>query len=204
MSTTVLPEPKEYPAVCLRSGDRFLLAFGDDGAFVGQPVFGSPVFVRWGFRYLMADEYLLPHTVVDDRGNAITGHDTVSWINRRGYAYPRADVLGVTVEGAARACFMKELELEIQQVYAARSAEEFPGVRVDLAISVIDCGDGWAIAPDDRYLPELARAIPTYRLHPSTLGALSAMLINNVLSTGHRDLRITLDDLEEYLADWEE
>ncbi len=204
MSSMVLPSPKEYPAVCLKVGGHYVLGFGDDSAFLGQPVFGAPVFVRHAFRFVLADEYVFPHTVVDDRGTGITGEEAVPWIMRRGYAFPRADVLGVTESGTPRACFMKELDLEIQRTYAARSSGEFPGVRVDLAVTLIDCGDEWAIAPDDRYLPELAQAIPTYRFHPSLLGSLSAMLLQNVLAAGHRDLRITLDDLDDYVADREE
>lgn len=190
--------------MCVRLGERYVLAFGDQGAFLGQPAFGAPTYVRLAFQFVLTTDQLFPHTVVDDRGQHITGPAVLPWILDQAYAFPRADVLGVNEQAHARACVMKELDLELQRTYAARSPEEFPGAHVDLAVDVADHGDGWAIAPHERLAPRLARAIPLYRLHPATLGALSAALLGHVLHTGRRDLRISLDDLDEYLADREE
>ena len=145
----MLAPPLTVEAICLTVDAQHLLVFGEKPA--GRHVsFGPPVYLRFAFAPALNGDYLIPASVIDDRGQEIPAPEIYDWLEGRGTLYPRADVIGLSPAGRPLHYFMKELDLALPPVaYAARSPGEFPGVPISgLIIS--------EAAPP----PLLARAVP--------------------------------------------
>jgi hypothetical protein len=198
--------------------DWRVLVFGPDAGAFGEPAFGPPAYVRPGYKLWGANDYLLPAEAIDDIGQRFQGPAAYEWIETRGDAFPRADVIGVRLSGRSESVFMKELDLAVLALFAG-SGPEAPVVKLDLALEALAApdpspraglgagggalGSGLALSPTS-LPPELElyeRALPCYRLAPGVFGALGAALVHKVLASGRRDLTITFDDLDD-IIDW--
>jgi hypothetical protein len=182
--------------------DRNVLVFGPDAAAFGDPAFGPPVYVRPAYRLWAGGDYVLPSEAIDDIGQRFQGRAAYEWIETRGDAFPRADVIGVRPSGRRESVFMKELDLAELGLFAGAQPDG-PVVKIDLALEALAVPDGLALSPIS-LPPELElfeRALPCYRLAPGAFGALGAALVHKVLASGRRDLTITFDDLDD-LVEW--
>lgn len=196
-----LPASIPLQAVCLRFGEHVLLVIGEAGGAPGEALFGPPVHLRFALRTSAGGDAIVPSRVVDDWGRAVSGADVYNWIESLAYAFPRADAVGLGIDGAAKTFFMKELDLELPPLaYVARSEADFPGRRLDLALEIADFPGPYVVAPADSFPTPLLRAIPAYRLHASLIGAIGAGLVSALLATGRRDLRLAADDLDDVLS----
>jgi hypothetical protein len=146
--------------------------------------------------------YLLVDETIDDIGQRFADAAAYAWIEERGDAFPRADVIGVLPSGERKSVFMKELDLAAVVAYAAPSPAAL-SVPLDLLLEAQAVPDGYALRPvaPPPELEALARAVPAYRLAPGAFGALGAALVNRVVASRRRDLAVTFDALDD-LVDW--
>lgn len=193
----------QFSGLVLPFNHHHLLVYGPDAEALGAPLYGPPVYLTPGYRYFEQDEYVLPTEVIDDLGQRFTASECYDWIEKRGDAFPRADLLGFTPSGEKKTVFMKEMDLAEMAVFASAVPLEtdWPEggsvVRLDLAIQALAQPDGYALTPTHLPLGLFARALSCYRLAPGVFGALGAAIINQLLLTGRRDWRLTFDDLDE-------
>jgi hypothetical protein len=124
------PAPITVEAACLTLQAHHLLTF--EALPVGRcPAFGPPVYLRFAFAPVYGSDYLVPDKIVDDRGLEISAPEAYDWLEARGDAFPRADVVGQTPQGRPLQRFVKELDLAAPPLaFAARSPDEFPGARL--------------------------------------------------------------------------
>lgn len=167
-----VPPPLTFSAVCLTVENHPILIF-DENAAGREEAFGPPVYVRFAFAPTIGKELLVPEKVVDDWGNEFSGPEIYEWIEKRGSMFPRADVVGATPEGTLRQKFMKELDLAAAPAaFAARTANEYPGVPIALALRSDPAVSGdLALDTAPPPHPLLARAVPCYAVRPEALGA---------------------------------
>jgi hypothetical protein len=194
--------PIETAGVVVPFLDRHVLVFGPQAEAFGEPAFGPPAYVRPGYKLWGVNDYLLPAEAIDDIGQRFRGPLAYEWIETRGDAFPRADVIGRRPSGRPESVFMKELDLAVLALFAG-SGPEAPVVKLDLALEALAVPDGLALSPVPLppVLELFARALPCYRLAPGAFGALGAALVHKVLASGRRDLTITFDDLDD-LVEW--
>lgn len=175
--------------------------YGPEAEALGEPLFGPPVEIRPGYLLVDRHAYLLPTAAIDDIGQRFEGAEAYAWIEARGDAFPRADVLGTLVSGQAETVFMKELDLAELAVYAAPPAGSTRPVRLSLVLEARAVPDGNALVPI-RCPPELelfGRALPSYRLAPGAFGAAGASILAQLLASARRDWRLTFDQLDDLL-----
>ncbi len=192
--------PLDFPGRLLPFAHHYLLVYGPDAEALGAPLFGPPVDLRPGYRCLTRDEYLLPVEVVDDIGQRFPAPDCYAWIEQRGDAFPRADMIGVLASsGEKHSAFMKEMDLVEMAVFAGPVGQigSLPCVRVGLAIEASAVPDGFALVPIDFPLGLFARALPCYRLAPGVFGAVGAAIITQLLASSRRDWKLTFDDIDD-------
>jgi len=195
-----------FPGLVLPFNHHHLLVYGPDAEALGAPLYGPPVYLSPGYRFFEHDEYLLPTEVIDDLGQRFSAPACYDWIEKRGDAFPRADLIGFTPSGEKKTVFMKEMDLAEIRVFASAFSMETDWpvggsvVRLDLALEALAQPDGYALTPTDLPLRLLSRALPCYRLAPGVFGALGAAIINRLLATGRRDWRLTFDDLDEIMT----
>jgi len=194
----------KFSGLVLPFNQQHLLVYGPDAEALGSPLYGPPVYLRPGYRFFDQNEYLLPTEVIDDLGQRFRAPECYAWIEKRGDAFPRADMLGLTPAGEKKTAFIKELDLAEMAVFAAGSDWETDAgpeggavVRLDLAIQALAQPEGYALTPTDLPLELLSRALPCYRLAPGVFGAIGAAIISQLLLTRRRDWRLTFDDLDE-------
>jgi hypothetical protein len=193
----------EFSGLILPFHHHHLLVYGPEAEALGAPLYGPPVYLSPGYRFFEQNQYLLPSEVIDDLGQRFTAPECYEWIEKRGDAFPRADLIGFTPSGEKKTVFMKEMDLAEMRVFASGISMEtdWPGggsvVRLDLAIEALAQPDGYALTPTNLPLGLLSRALPCYRLAPGVFGAIGAALISQLLTTGRRDWRLTFDDLDE-------
>ncbi len=206
--------PIEFSGIILPFNQRHLLVYGPDAEALGTPLFGPPVSLRPGYWLLTRQDYLLPTATIDDIGQRFDAPECYEWIEARGDAFPRADVIGVLPSGEKQSVFMKELDLAVMAAFASPAVHApagnssitlgagVPRIRVDLAIEALAVPDGYALAPIPLPPPIqlLARALPSYRLAPGAFGAVGAALLNHLLANPHQQLRLTFDDLDDVTA----
>lgn len=194
----------DFPGFILFFAQQHLLIYGPDAEALGEPLFGPPVHLRPGYRFRHRADYLLPTEVIDDVGQHLLAPDCYDWLEQRGDAYPRADMIGLlAASGEKHTAFIKELDLVELTVFAEPAArlDNSRPVRVDLAIEALAVPDGYALTPTDFPLPLFARALPCYRLAPGVFGATGAAILAQLLASGRRDWRLTFDQLDDLLAD---
>jgi hypothetical protein len=202
--------PLEFPGLIIPFNQHHLLVYGPDADALGAPLFGPPVFLRPGYWLLTRQEYLLPTAVIDDYGQRFDAPECYEWIEARGDAFPRADVIGVLTSGEKHSVFMKELDLAVMAAFAAPVGQSsrlagqvgnLPYVRIDLAIEALVVPDGFALTPIPLPSPFqwLSRALPSYRLAPGVFGAVGAAILNQLLATHptRADWRLTFDELDD-------
>jgi hypothetical protein len=193
--------PFEIAGTVVPFAGRHVLVFGPEAQAFGEPAIGPPVYVRPGYWLWGANDYLLPAEAIDDIGQRFQGPAAYEWIETRGDAFPRADVIGSRPSGRPESVFVKELDLAVLALFAG--GQQPPVVKLDLALEALAVPDGLALSPVP--LPPVLelyeRAIPCYRLAPGAFGALGAALVHKVLASGRRDLTITFDDLDD-LVEW--
>jgi hypothetical protein len=198
--------PVQFPGLVLPFNHHHLLVYGPEAEALGAPLYGPPVYLSPGYRFFEQNQYLLPSEVIDDLGQRFTAPECYEWIEKRGDAFPRADLIGFTPSGEKKTVFMKEMDLAEMRVFASAISMEtnWPGggsvVRLDLAIEALAQPDGYALTPTNLPLGLLSRALPCYRLAPGVFGAIGAALINQLLASGRRDWRLTFDDLDEVMT----
>lgn len=150
----------------------------------GESLMAGRLALRYGLRFLYGEDTLIPQLVFDDHRREHTGRALFTFVEKRGDAYPRADVAGVRLSGKAEEVRMRDLDLAEPLVVVASSRDDasLPPVRLDACV-VVDAevaGDGWqAIAQEDveAGLPELLVAhLPCYRVHPARLPELTSLL----------------------------
>ncbi len=180
-----------------------LLVYGPEAEALGAPLYGPPVYLSPGYRFFEQNDYVLPLEVIDDLGQRFTAPECYEWIEKRGDAFPRADLIGFTPAGEKKTVFMKEMDLAEMRVFASAVSLETDWpvggsvVRLDLAIEALAQPDGYALTPTNLPVGLLSRALPCYRLAPGVFGALGAAIIGQLLATGRRDWKLTFDELDE-------
>ena len=68
------------------------------------------VFLSFAFRVLVAEEYIIPESILDDWGHEITGLGLYDWVRQNGERFPRAEVFGYNLAGEVRQFFVRELD----------------------------------------------------------------------------------------------
>lgn len=196
-----MSQPLHFDGLVLAFQGQHLLVFGPDAGAVGEPLFGPPVALRPAYLLVGRHDYLLPTAAIDDIGQRFEGNEAYEWIEARGDAFPRADVLGTLPSGARESVFMKELDLAELALYAMPANGDGPPVRLSLAIEARAVPDGLAISPIPcpPTLEPYQRALPCYRLAPGALGAPAAGLLSQLLASGRRDWTVTFDQLDDLL-----
>ncbi len=195
--------PFQFSAFVIAFSQHYLLVHGPEAKALGEPLFGDPVYLRPGYRLWDApQQYLLPHTVVDDIGQQFDAPGCYEWLETRGDMFPRSDALGVlAASGEPRSVFLKELDLADLAAFASPSSAEGPFVYVSLAIEARAVPDQYALLPTPPPIPLLDRALPSYRLAPGVFGAVGAALLTQLLASRRRDWRLTYDQIDDLLAD---
>jgi hypothetical protein len=193
--------PLEFPGLLIPFNRHHLLVHGPDADALGAPLFGPPVYVRPGYRFVTRNQYLLPAEIIDDVGQRFLAPDCYAWIEARGDAFPRADVIGVLPTGEKESVIMKELDLAEIAAFAAPRPDAPAPIRLDLVVEASAVPDGYALLPVPlpAHAQVLARALPSYRLAPGVFGALGAALLNQLLVARRRDWALTFDDLDDLL-----
>ena len=194
--------PIVYPGFIIPFNNHHVLVYGPDAEALGLPLFGPPAYVRPAYWLWDEQTYLLADAAIDDIGQRFEDAAAYTWIEERGDAFPRADVIGRLPTGEARSVFMKEVDLAAVATYAA-SAPAGPSVPIDLVLEARAVPDNYALLPL-ALPPELApfnRALAAYRLAPGAFGALGAALINRLIDSRRRDWAVTFDDLDN-LVEW--
>ena len=194
-----MPNPLYFPALVVPFVSKHLLVYGPDAGALGEPLFGPPVELRPGYLLIGRHDYLLPAAAIDDIGQRFEGTEAYAWIEGRGDAFPRADVIGTRPSGADESVFMKELDLAELTLYAAPANGGGHPVRLALAIEARAVPDGLALAPIEPppVLEPYSRALPCYRLAPGAFGAAGAALLSQLLASGRRDWTVTFDQLDD-------
>lgn len=192
--------PFEVPGLLAAVAGHRVLVFGPEADALAPPVLGPPVYLWPGYRIWGEPRHLVPHTVIDDVGREFAGIEVYSWLEVRGDLYPRSDVLGYLSDGGDRGLVAKGLDLADMAVFASQGQSGGPFLKIELAIEARAVPDGLALAPADLPVPALARALPCYRLAPGAFGAVGAAILNQVLSSGRRDWRLTFDELDEMMG----
>ena len=194
--------PFEFTGRVIPFHQNHLLVYGPDAAALGlgEPLFGPPVSLRPGYRFYTREEYLLPSEVIDDLGQRFAAPECYEWIERRGDAFPRSDMVGrLASTGEKYSAFMRELDLVEMAVFGAPTAEAIFPLRVDLAIEALASPDGFALTPTRLSVPLtlLSRALPCYRLAPGVFGALGAAIITQLLASRRWDWKLTFDEIDD-------
>ena len=194
--------PIEFPGLVVPFNHHHVLVYGPDAAAFGLPLFGPPAYLRPAYWLWEDQTYLLVDDVIDDIGQRFTDAAAYAFIEERGDAFPRADVIGTLPNGARRSVFMKEIDLAAVAAYVA-AAPTGPSVPLDLVLEALALPDGFALHPiaPPAGLEVFARALPTYRLAPGAFGALGAALVNRLIDSRRRDWSVTFDDLDN-LVEW--
>lgn len=177
-----------------------VLVYGPDADAFGEPLFGPPAYLRPAYRLWAGGAHLLPSEAIDDIGQHFRDRAAYDWLEERGDAFPRADVLGRRADGRPQSVFVKELDLADLTLYAAGQPSGSV-VRLDLALEALAMPDSQALAPvaPPAELALFERALPWYRLAPGAFGALGAALVQMVLASGRRDLSISFDSLDDLM-----
>jgi hypothetical protein len=193
--------PIAFPGLILTYNHQQVLVYGPEAEALGVPQFGPPAYVRPAYWLWEDQTYLLADAAIDDIGQRFDDAAAYAWIEARGDAFPRADLLGRLPSGERRQVFIKEVDLAAVAAYAA-SAPDGPSVPLALLLEARAVPDGYALHPADlpAELAPLARALPAYRLSPGAFGALGAALINRLIDNHRRDWAVTFDDIDN-LAD---
>jgi hypothetical protein len=196
-----MPTPLYFPALVIPFQRYHLLVYGPDAGALGEPLFGPPVEVRPAYLLVGRHDYLLPAAAIDDIGQRFEGIQAYDWIEARGDAFPRADVIGTLPSGANESVFMKELDLAELALYAAPANGGGHPVRLALAIEARAVPDGLALTPTDcpPVLAPFSRALPCYRLAPGAFGAAGAAILSQLLASGRRDWTMTFDQLDDLI-----
>ena len=194
--------PLEFPGVIIPFSRHHLLVYGPDADALGlaEPLFGLPVYLRPGYRFFTRDEHLLPAEVVDDIGQRFAAPDCYEWIERRGDAFPRADIVGVLApSGEKYAAVVKELDLVEMAVFATPAAKggSLIYTPVDLALEARAHPDEYALTPAEFPIPLFSRALPCYRLAPGVFGALGAAILAQLLASRRWDWKLTFDEIDD-------
>ena len=197
----IMPNPLYFPAVAVPFQSKHLLVYGPDAGALGEPLFGPPVEVRPAYLLVGRHDYLLPEAAIDDIGQRFEGTEAYVWIESRGDAFPRADVIGTLPSGASESVFMKELDLAELALFASPPNGGGHPVRLALAIEALAVPDGLALAPIElpQVLEPYSRALPCYRLAPGAFGAPAAAILSQVLASGRRDWTVTFDQLDDLI-----
>jgi len=194
--------PLEFSGVILLFSRHHLLVYGPDADALGlaSPLFGPPVHLRPGYHFFAREEYLLPAEVIDDHGQRFTAPDCYEWIERRGDAFPRADIVGVLApSGEKHSAFMKEMDLAEMAVFATAAGPvgNLSYVRVDLALDARAQPDEYALTPTEFPIPLFSRALPCYRLAPGVFGAVGAAILAQLLASRRWDWKLTFDEIDD-------
>ncbi len=188
--------PLEFPARLIRFNQRHILTYGPPAPALGETLIGPPLVLRPGYRFHFRDDYLLPTEIIDDLGQHLPAPACYDWLEQRGDAYPRADVLGqLASTGQNHSAFVKELDLIEQQIYVMGNPPAFPPARADLAVELLPPPDGLALVPQALPIPAFARALTCYRLHPNVPAALRDLILTRLLTTRRDDWQLTFDEL---------
>lgn len=194
--------PIEFPGLVVPFNHHHVLLYGPDAAAFGLPLFGPPAYLRPAYWLWEEQTYLLVDETIDDIGQRFQNAAAYAFIEDRGDAFPRADVIGTLPNGEQRSVFMKELDLTAVAAYVA-GAPAGPSVPLNLVLEALAVPDGLALRPIDppAGLEVFTRALPTYRLAPGAFGALGAALVNRLIDSRRRDWTVTFDDLDN-LVEW--
>lgn len=118
---------------------------------------------------------ILPSVLVDDWGNEIDGMRLYDWVKENGLHFPRAEVFGVTPNGAKAQYFLRDLELFTKfpvYAFAGADADDSSGIAVQ-AILVPDASVATheVCDPLNEISPMLARGqLAWWRVNPQTDG----------------------------------
>ncbi len=177
--------------------NQHVLVMGPEADAFGVPLFGPPVYLRPGYRFYARPDYLLPSAVVDDYGQRFEAPACYEWLEARGDAFPRSDVLGVLPGGQPISAVVKELDLIELAVFASSPAQPDQFEPVDLAILADAPPAPYALAPAAFPFAVLERGLPCYQLAPGLFGAVAAAIVSQLLHTRRHDWRLTFDDVDE-------
>ncbi len=194
--------PLDFPGAIIPFSRHHLLVYGPDADALGlaEPLFGPPVHLRPGYRFFAREEYLLPAEVIDDHGHRFATPDCYEWIERRGDAFPRSDIVGVLApSGEKHSAFMKEMDLAEMALFAtaAGQAGHRPYIRLDLALEARAQPDEYALTPAEFPIPLFSRALPCYRLAPGVFGAVGAAILAQLLASRRWDWKLTFDEIDD-------
>jgi len=192
--------PIEFPGLVVPFNHHHVLVYGPEAAAFGLPLFGPSAYLRPAYWLWEEENYLLVDETIDDRGQRFRDAAAYAWIEARGDAFPRADVIGTLPDGVKRSVFMKELDLAAVSAYVAATPDG-PSVPLHLALEALAVPDGLALRPMGlpAELEAFARALPAYRLAPGAFGALGAALVNKLIDSRRRDWTVSFDDLDNWV-----
>jgi hypothetical protein len=152
---------------------------------VGEVVFSGTLALRYGLPYLYDDDALIPQSVYDDHRREHTGRDLFTFVAASGFAYPRADVIGVRASGGGDQAFLRELDLALPLVALALRGDEPDAVptRIDAAVLVKEGESEWerlTLSDTETGLPSLlVEHIHCFRLNPSSASSLPTLLASH-------------------------
>lgn len=183
-----LPPPFEdhLTGACVRLDERTILLTGarwQAALSAGADVLLSGALVlRYGLPYLYEADALIPQLVYDDHRQQHTGRELFAFVEARGRAYPRADVIGVRLSGGDDHVFLRDLDLALPLEVMAHSRDvpDSAPVRLQAAVLVEEVAAGREpikAGDEEAGLPDLlTRHVACFRLSPSRLTELPSLL----------------------------
>jgi hypothetical protein len=177
-----LPTPYEdqLTGACVRLNEVILLLTGQRwqaAAAQGDHLLSGRLALRYALPFLYDDDALIPRLVFDDHRQEHTGRELFTFVEKRGHAYPRADVVGVRVSGEPDEIRLRDLDLAEPLIVLVHSQDDdrLPAVRINTCVLLHPEADevGWQTIRrehDAGTLPELlVENVPSFRLDPASL-----------------------------------
>ena len=109
--------PVAFSGLVIPFNNHHALVYGPDAEAFGLPLFGLPAYVRPAYWLWEDQNYLLVDETIDDIGQRFSDAAAYAWLEDRGDAFPRADVIGVLPSGERKSVFVKELDLAAVAAY---------------------------------------------------------------------------------------
>jgi len=186
-----LPPPHEdyLSGACVRLPEATTLLAGDAWRAAeaalraqGETLLSGELTLRYALPLQYEDDALIPQLVFDDHRREHIGQALFAFVYARGYAYPRADVIGVRLSGGEEEARLKDLDLAVPLLPLAYNREESEAgpVRVDVGVIVDASETEWQVVEADGPKTELPALFiehrPCFRLNAALAPELSTLL----------------------------
>jgi hypothetical protein len=187
---SLAPPHEDYlSGACVRLPEATVLLTGDEWRAAeaalhaqGEPLLSGGLALRYALPFQYEDDALIPQLVFDDHRREHTGQALFTFVYARGYAYPRADVIGVRLSGGQEEARLKDFDLALPLVPVVYSREEPEAgpARVDVGVIVDASEEEWRVIEADgpkTALPALFVAHrPSFRLNAALAPGLTTLL----------------------------